>query len=147
MMLPTIFVVGALMQDEEGCYLLAQRPANKKMPFLWEIPGGKIEVGESPENALVRELHEEIGVVICPSSLKPYTFVSMAYSEFHIILLVYTCLEWTGIPTAREGQGGLEWVRPEDMNHYPMPEANRSLIPMLKMRLGESNPNFMEQFG
>ena len=145
MTLPTITVVGALMQDEAGRYLLAQRPATKKMPFLWEVPGGKIETGESPENALVRELHEEIGVVVCASSFKPYTFVSMTYPEFHIILLVYTCLEWTGIPIAREGQGGLEWVSPEDMDQYPMPEANRSLIPMLKMSSIERNPNVVEQ--
>ncbi|MBX9804178.1 MAG: (deoxy)nucleoside triphosphate pyrophosphohydrolase [Alphaproteobacteria bacterium] len=145
MTLPVIYVVGALMQDEAGRYLLAQRPANKKMPFLWEVPGGKIDAGETPEQALVRELHEEIGVVACSTAFKPYTFVSMTYSEFHIILLVYTCSRWTGIPTAREGQGGLEWVRPEDMDEYPMPEANRSLISLLKMKSREQNLAVVEQ--
>lgn len=127
-----ITVVGALLQDDLGRFLLAQRPPNKKMPFLWEFPGGKLEVGESPEEALVRELYEEIGVVVCGSTLKPFTFVSMAYPDFHIILLTYWCLEWTGTLTAREGQGGLEWVSPQDLESYPMPLANRSLIPLLK---------------
>ena len=101
---PVISVVGAVLQDDQGRVFLAQRPANKSMPYLWEFPGGKIEKDESPENALVRELYEEIGLVVLPSRLKPLTFVSMEYPDFHVILLVYRCLEWTGTPQAREGQ-------------------------------------------
>lgn len=132
-----VTVVGALLQDDLGRLLLAQRPCDKLMPFLWEFPGGKLEEGESPEEALARELYEEIGIIISPSCLKPFTFVSMAYSDFHIILLTYLCLEWTGIPCAREGQEGIEWVKPEDLDQYPMPAANRSLLPLLKATQGE----------
>lgn len=125
-------VVAALLQDLSGKFLIAQRPADKMMPFLWEFPGGKLEDGESPEDALVRELYEEIGIIVSASSLKPFTFASMAYPDFHIILLAYLCREWTGIPGAREGQGGLEWVMPENLSKYPMPTANQSLIPLLQ---------------
>jgi 8-oxo-dGTP diphosphatase len=133
---PVISVVGAVLQDDQGRVFLAQRPANKSMPYLWEFPGGKIERDESPENALVRELHEEIGLVVLPSHLQPLTFVSMAYPDFHVILLVYRCLEWTGIPQAREGQGGMAWIYPQDLHQYPMPEANCALIPLLKGEQG-----------
>lgn len=133
---PVITVVGAVLQDDQGRVLLAQRPPNKSMPHLWEFPGGKVEKGESPEAALVREMHEEIGLVVSPSHLKPFTFVSMSYPNFHIILLVYRCLEWTGTPQAREGQEGIEWICPKDLHQYPMPEANRALIPLLGDRQG-----------
>lgn len=129
---PVIPVVGAVLQDDQGRVLLAQRPADKSMPYLWEFPGGKVERDESPENALVRELYEEVGLDVLPSHLKPLTFVSMAYPDFHIILLVYRCLEWRGIPHAREGQGGIEWVYPKDLYQYSMPEANCALIPLLE---------------
>jgi len=128
---PVITVVGGVLQDNQGRVLLAQRPADKPMPYLWEFPGGKLERDESPENALVRELHEEMGLTVLPSHLTPFTFISMAYPDFHIILLVYRCLEWSGNPQAREGQGGIEWIYPGDLHQYPMPEANRALIPLL----------------
>lgn len=145
MTLPVITVVGALLEDDKGRFLLAQRPSYKKMPFLWEFPGGKLEADESPEEALVRELYEEIGVVACPSALKPCTFVSKAYTDFHIILLTYYCLEWTGVPCAREGQGGIEWVLPKDLEKYPMPEANRSLIPLLMREKKEQSSSLGHQ--
>lgn len=129
---PIITVVGAVLQDNQGRVLLAQRPADKPMPYLWEFPGGKLERDESPENALVRELQEEIGLVVLSSHLKPLTFVSMAYPDFHIILLIYRCLKWAGIPQAREGQGGIEWVYPKDLHQYPMPEANRAFTLLLE---------------
>jgi 8-oxo-dGTP diphosphatase len=129
---PVITVASAFLEDNLGRILLGQRPANKPMPFLWEFPGGKIEVGEPPEQALVRELEEEIGIIVSPLHLKPLTFVSMAYSHFHIVLLGYHCLEWTGTPVARESQGGLEWVMPADLKKYPMPEANHFLIDFFK---------------
>lgn len=135
---PVISVVGAVLQDEQGRVFLAQRPANKSMPYLWEFPGGKIEKDETPENALVRELYEEIGLVVLPSALKPLTFASMAYPDFHVILLVYRCLEWTGTPQAREGQGGMAWIHPQNLHQYPMPEANCALIPLLKSEQGYS---------
>ena len=136
MTLPIVTVVGAILEDEQGRTLLAQRPANKSMPFLWEFPGGKVEAGENPEDALVRELCEEIGITVSPQNLKPLTFVSLAYPDFHIILLCYLCLKWTGTPLAREGQGGVEWVRPEDLGKYSMREANYSLVPLLQSRAG-----------
>lgn len=129
---PVITVVGAILQDDQGRVLLAQRPADKSMPYLWEFPGGKVERNESPENALVREILEEIGLVVLPTHLLPFTFVSMAYPDFHIILLTYRCLEWAGTPEAREGQEGIEWVLLKDLPHYPMPDANRALVPLLQ---------------
>lgn len=132
MTLPIITVSGALLQDDQGRVLLAQRPANKPMPFLWEIPGGKLEVGESPESALVRELQEEIGIIVAPESLTPFTFTTHCYPDFRIILLVYQCSQWEGSPQALEGQGGIEWVAPKSLHHYPMAEANWPLIPLLQ---------------
>jgi len=131
---PVVTVVGALLEDSLGRILLAQRPADKPMPFLWEFPGGKIEAGETPEQALARELLEEIGIVVSPHHLKPLTFVSMAYPDFHLILLGYLCQEWAGTTCACEGQGGIDWVMPADMGRYPMPEANRPLVDFLQRR-------------
>lgn len=132
MTLPIVTVVGALLEDDKGAILLAQRPADKPMPFLWEFPGGKMEVGETPEAALARELQEEIGITVSLKDFKPFSFVSMAYPDFHIILLGYHCNRWLGTPCAKEGQGGLEWVMPENLNHYPMREANQTLIPLIR---------------
>jgi 8-oxo-dGTP diphosphatase len=131
---PVLTVVGALLEDNFGRILLAQRPAHKAMPFLWEFPGGKVEAGETPEEALVRELDEEIGIQVSPLHLKPLAFTSMAYPDFHIILLGYHCQTWQGVPCAREGQGGVEWILPKDIAQYPMPEANRPLIEFLQQR-------------
>lgn len=129
-----VTVVAAFLEDHSGRILLAQRPADKPMPFLWEFPGGKMEVGETPEQALVRELAEEIGITVSPLNLRPLTFASMAYPDFHLVLLGYHCLEWTGVPCAQEGQGGLDWVMPVDLGRYPMPEANRFLTGFLQER-------------
>ena len=138
MTLPVVTVVGAILENDKGAILLAQRPSDKPMPFLWEFPGGKVEVGESPETALTRELYEEIGITVSPKDLKAFSFVSMAYPDFHIILLGYHCRTWTGTAVAREGQGGLEWVLPENLSQYPMREANRAFIPLLQSRNHES---------
>jgi 8-oxo-dGTP diphosphatase len=132
MTLPLLIVAGALLQDGQGRILIAQRPENKPMPFLWEIPGGKLERGESPQNALVRELEEEIGLIANPESLAPFTFTSHCYPDFQIILLVYQCVQWKGIPQALEGQGGIEWVEPARLHHYPMAEANWPLVALLQ---------------
>lgn len=145
MTLPIVTVVGAILEDDQGRTLLTQRPADKSMPFLWEFPGGKVEKGENPEDALVRELYEEIGVVVLPNNLKPLTFVSLAYPDFHIILLCYQCSQWTGTPIAREGQGGVEWVLPQDLRKYPMRKANDSLIPLLLSRAGIEDSEMVDR--
>jgi 8-oxo-dGTP diphosphatase len=132
--LPIVTVVGAILENEYGEVLLAQRPANKSTPFLWEFPGGKIESLETPEDAMIRELFEEIGIQVQAEDLKPFTFVSLRYPDFYIILLCYHCRKWVGEPIAREGQGGIDWVKPEDLKKYPMREANQRLIPILEER-------------
>lgn len=132
MALPVVTVVCGILEDGEGRLLLAQRPADKVMPFFWEFPGGKLEEGENPEEALARELLEEIGIKVSLNQLTPLTFVSLPYSDFHIILLCYQCHEWSGIPKALEGQGGLEWFCPKDLENYPMREANRAVLPLLQ---------------
>lgn len=132
MALPIITVSGALLHDDQGRILLAQRPANKPMPFLWEIPGGKLEKDESPEDALVRELREEIGVHVAPENLTPFTFITHSYPHFRIILLVYKCVRWQGSPQALEGQASIEWVAPNNLHTYPTTDANLALIPLLQ---------------
>jgi 8-oxo-dGTP diphosphatase len=134
MNLPVVTVVGLVLEDADGRILLAQRPANKSMPFLWEFPGGKLEPGETPEQATVREIYEEIGIHIEIRDLNPLTFVSVTYPDFHIILLCFHCEKWTGEPVACEGQEGIDWVKPEDLKKYPMREANVRLIPILESR-------------
>lgn len=124
----TVYVAAALLKDTQGRILLAQRPAHKPMPFLWELPGGKVEPGETPESALVRELFEELGLMVLPHHLVPLTFVSYAYSDFHLIMLIYQCLHWTGTLHPKEGQGGLDWVAPQDLPRYPTPEADKALF-------------------
>jgi 8-oxo-dGTP diphosphatase len=144
--LPIVTVVGAILEDDQGRTLLTQRPADKSMPFLWEFPGGKVEAGEKPEDALVRELYEEIGIIALPDSLEPLTFVSLTYPDFHIILLCYQCLRWTGTPIAREGQEGIEWVLPQDLHKYPMRKANLELIPLLMSRAGIKDSEMIDRF-
>jgi len=132
MAFPILTVSGALLQDDQGRILLAQRPANKPMPYLWEIPGGKLENGEGPEDALVRELREEIGIIVAPENLTPYTFITHCYPHFRIILLVYKCLQWGGSPQALEGQASIKWILPNELHTYPTTEANRALVSLLQ---------------
>ncbi|MGR3541407.1 MAG: (deoxy)nucleoside triphosphate pyrophosphohydrolase [Hasllibacter sp.] len=126
-----VLVSAVALVDRDGRVLLAQRPAGKSMAGLWEFPGGKVETGESPEDALVRELEEELGIRTWESCLAPLTFASHAYDDFHLLMPVFACRKWEGTPEAREGQS-LAWVRPNEMRSYPMPPADIPLVAMLR---------------
>ena len=125
-----VSVAACALIDADGRVLLAQRPEGKSMAGLWEFPGGKIEVGETPEQSLIRELEEELGIVVKEACLAPLTFASHSYPDFHLLMPLYVCRRWDGIVTAREGQQ-LAWVRPNRLRDYPMPPADVPLIPHL----------------
>jgi 8-oxo-dGTP diphosphatase len=127
----TLLVVAVALIDAEGRVLLAQRPEGKSLAGLWEFPGGKVEPGETPEAALIRELHEELGIDTWQSCLAPLTFASHSYDEFHLLMPLFACRRWQGIPAAQEGQN-LAWVRPQNLRDYPMPAADLPLIPILR---------------
>jgi 8-oxo-dGTP diphosphatase len=127
----TVLVSAVALIDKEGRILLAQRPEGKSMAGLWEFPGGKVEVGETPEHALIRELQEELGIDTWESCLAPLTFASHSYEKFHLLMPLFACRKWEGIPQPREGQV-LKWVRPADLRDYPMPPADVPLIPILR---------------
>jgi len=129
--LPIITVVAVALVDADNRVLLAQRPPGKAMAGLWEFPGGKLNPGETPEAALIRELEEELGVDVRASCLAPLTFASHAYETFHLLMPLYICRTWRGRLTAREGQK-LAWVAPQRLRDYPMPPADAPLIPMLQ---------------
>ncbi len=126
-----VLVSAVALIDADGRVLLAQRPPGKSLAGLWEFPGGKVEKGESPEAALIRELREELGIDTWKSCLAPLTFASHAYDDFHLLMPLFACRRWEGIPVAREGQT-LAWVRPEKLRDYPMPPADLPLIPILR---------------
>ena len=125
-----LLVAAAVLLDGDGRVLLAQRPQGKSLAGLWEFPGGKIEAGERPEAALARELHEELGIVVATSDLKPTGFASHAYEDFHLLMPVWRTRIWQGEPTSREGQQ-LAWVPVADLEQYPMPPADIPLISLL----------------
>ena len=127
----TLLVSAVALVDPDGRVLLAQRPEGKSMAGLWEFPGGKVEPGETPEVALIRELQEELGIDTWQSCLAPLTFASHAYEHFHLLMPLFICRKWQGIPQPREGQV-LKWVRPMALRDYPMPPADIPLIPMLQ---------------
>lgn len=127
----TVLVSAVALIDPDGRVLLAQRPEGKSMAGLWEFPGGKVEPGETPEAALIRELQEELGIDTWASCLAPLTFASHSYENFHLLMPLYACRKWEGIVTPREGQQ-LAWVRAADLRSYPMPEADIPLIPVLR---------------
>ncbi len=126
-----LLVAACALVDADGRVLLARRPEGKRMAGLWEFPGGKLDHGETPEAALIRELHEELGIDIAKACLAPLAFASHAYEHFHLLMPLFLCRRWKGTPTAREGQT-LAWVRPEKLADYPMPEADRPLVPLLR---------------
>jgi 8-oxo-dGTP diphosphatase len=125
-----VLVVACALIDADGRILLAQRPPGRSLAGLWEFPGGKLEAGERPEQALIRELMEELGITVSAACLAPLTFASHAYDEFHLLMPLYVCRRWEGIATAQEGQN-LAWVRPNKLRDYPMPPADSPLIPHL----------------
>jgi 8-oxo-dGTP diphosphatase len=125
-----VLVVAAALIDPDGRVLIAQRPEGKTLAGLWEFPGGKLEPGERPEAALIRELHEELGITVQEACLAPLTFASHAYDDFHLLMPLYICRRWEGLAVSREGQN-LKWVRPNKLRDYPMPAADIPLIPHL----------------
>jgi len=128
---PILLVAAAALVDPDGRVLIAKRPPGKAMAGLWEFPGGKVQDGETPEAALIRELREEIGIDTRQSCLAPIAFASHAYDEFHLLMPLYACRVWRGIARAREGQE-LAWARPARLGDYPMPPADMPLVAMLR---------------
>lgn len=127
----TVLVAAVALIDPEGRVLMAQRPEGKSMAGLWEFPGGKIEPGETPEIALIRELQEELGIDTWASCLAPLTFASHSYEAFHLLMPLFACRKWKGIPQGQEGQA-LKWVRPDALKDLPMPAADVPLVAHLR---------------
>ena len=129
-----VLVAACALVDTDGRVLLAQRPEGKPMAGWWEFPGGKVEAGERPEETLIRELEEELGIVVKEACLAPLTFASHTYAEFHLVMPLYVCRRWDGTVIAKEGQR-LAWVRPNRLRDYPMPPADVPLVAHLMMLL------------
>jgi 8-oxo-dGTP diphosphatase len=129
--LPIVLVAAVALIDPDGRVLLQQRPPGKHMAGLWEFPGGKVEAGETPEAALIREIREELAIDISSACLAPFTFASHAYETFHLLMPLYICHRWDGIVAPQEGQN-TAWARPNRMKEYPMPPADVPLVAMLR---------------
>jgi len=129
-----VLVVAVALIDEDGRILMTKRPEGKSMAGLWEFPGGKMEAGETPERALIRELREELGIEVKAECLAPFTFASHGYPELHLLMPLYVCRKWAGIPRSVEGQE-MRWVRPQDMRGIPMPPADIPLVAHLQSLL------------
>ncbi|HEX5866324.1 MAG TPA: 8-oxo-dGTP diphosphatase MutT [Beijerinckiaceae bacterium] len=130
-----LLVAAVALVDPDNRVLIARRPAGKPMAGLWEFPGGKVEAGERPEETLIRELAEELGITVQEACLAPLTFASHAYETFHLLMPLYICRRWDGLVQAREGQA-LKWVRPRQLREHDMPPADEPLIPALIDLLG-----------
>ena len=122
-----VLVAACALIDADGRVLIAERPAGRSMAGLWEFPGGKIEAGERPEETLIRELKEELGIVVSEPCLAPLTFASHIYPTFHLLMPLYVCRRWEGIVAPMEGQE-LAWVKPNRLRDYPMPPADEPLV-------------------
>ena len=129
--LPIVLVAAVALVDQDGRVLIAQRPEGKSMAGLWEFPGGKVQEGETPEFALMRELEEELGIETRPSCYSPIAFASHGYDDFHLLMPLFVCRTWKGVVEAREHQA-LKWVKPQDLHDYPMPEADIPLVASLR---------------
>jgi 8-oxo-dGTP diphosphatase len=127
----TLLVVAAALVDADGRVLIAQRPQGKQLAGLWEFPGGKVEPGETPETALIRELDEELGITVKQACLAPFVFASHTYDDFHLLMPLFLIRRWEGEPERREHQA-ITWVRPNDMRNYPMPPADAPLVAYLQ---------------
>ena len=125
-----VLVVACALIDADGRVLLAQRPEGKSLAGLWEFPGGKVEPGETPENSLIRELEEELGIITKAACLAPLSFASHAYDDFHLLMPLFICRRFEGMPSPREGQQ-LKWVRPQDLRKFAMPPADEPLVAAL----------------
>jgi len=130
-MKPLVLVVAAALIDSDGRVLIGQRPKGKQLEGLWEFPGGKVDEGETPEAALIRELEEELGIKVQVSCLAPFVFTSHAYESFHLLMPLYLCRRWEGLVAARE-HGAIAWVRPHKLSEYPMPPADAPLVAWLR---------------
>ena len=130
-----LLVVAVALVDSDGRVLVSQRPNGKSLAGLWEFPGGKVEPGEAPETALIRELREELAVEVAEACLAPLTFASHAYADMHLLMPLYVCRRWEGSARSNEGQP-LRWLRPRDLRDIPMPPADAPLIPALIDQLG-----------
>lgn len=128
---PILLVAAVLLVDVDNRVLLARRPPGKSMAGLWEFPGGKVEAGETPEQALARELREELSIEVCETCLAPFTFASHGYERFHLLMPLFLCRRWEGDLHPREGQE-IKWVRPNVLADYPMPPADLPLIPWIR---------------
>jgi 8-oxo-dGTP diphosphatase len=129
--LKTVLVVAVALIDTDGRVLIAKRPEGKSLAGLWEFPGGKVEPGERPEAALIRELKEELGIDVTEACLAPFVFTSHAYESFHLLMPLYLCRRWSGVVQAHE-HSALKWVRPAQLPDYPMPPADEPLIAWLR---------------
>ena len=126
-----VLVAACALIDADGRSLLAQRPEGKSMAGLWEFPGGKIEHGERPEQTLIRELNEELGIHVKEDCLAPFAFASHGYETFHLLMPLYLCRRWSGVVVAREGQK-LTWARVQELSNFPMPPADVPLVAQLR---------------
>ncbi len=129
-----LLVAACALMAEDGCILLAQRPAGKQMAGLWEFPGGKLETGETPEAALVRELAEELAITVDPARLEPFAFASYGYEKFHLLMPLYLCRHWTGEVTRLE-HAAFAWLKPQEIKALPLPPADERLAAEIGARL------------
>jgi 8-oxo-dGTP diphosphatase len=127
---PIVLVAACALVDTDNRILIAQRPEGKSLAGMWEFPGGKVEAGETPEAALIRELYEELGIETKETCLAPLTFASYSYEKFHLLMPLYICRRYWGVPQSKEGQA-LKWVRSRNLRDYEMPPADEPLIPHL----------------